>query len=74
MKIENFKTYTNDCNSKHFLIASLICRNRYFALKIFSKQSTLSMNYAKKKNNDAVITIENTNFNIFLDVLDVSVL
>ena len=74
MKIEKFEIYTNDCNSEDFLIASLILRNRPFAINIFSKQSTLSVNYAKKKNDDAVAIIENTNFNTFAVVLDLSIL
>ena len=49
VKIEEFETYINDYNFEDFLIASLISRNRSFAVSIFSKQSTLSMNYAKKK-------------------------
>ena len=32
------------------------------------------MNYAKEKNNDAVAIIENTNFNISVIVLDLSIL
>ena len=73
IKIEKFKTYTNDCNSEDFLIVSLILRNRPFAINIFSKQSTLSMNYAKKKNDDAVAIIENTNFDTSAVVSDLSV-
>ena len=57
MKIEKFEIYTNDCNSENLLIASLIFRNRSFAINILSKQSTLLMNYAKKKNDDAVAII-----------------
>ena len=49
MKIEKFETYINDYNSENFLIVSLIFRNRPFAVNIFSKQSTLLMNYTKKK-------------------------
>ena len=37
VKIEKFEIYTNDCNSEDFLIASLIFRNRPFAINIFSK-------------------------------------
>ena len=74
MKIEKFETYINDCNSEDFLIASLIFRNRSFAINIFSKQSTLSVNYAKKKNDDVVAIIENTNFDTFIVVLDLSIL
>ena len=74
MKIEEFKIYINDCNSEDFLIASLIFRNQSFAIIIFLKQSILSMNYAKKKNNDAVAIIENTNFNTSVVVLDLSIL
>ena len=70
MKVEKFETYTNDCNSENFLIALLIFRNRPFAVNIFSKQSTLSMNYAKKKNDDAVAIIENTNFDTSAVVFD----
>ena len=73
MKIEKFEIYTNDCNFKDFLIASLISRNRPFAISIFSKQSTSSMNYAKKKDDDAVAIIENTNFDTFAVVLDLSI-
>ena len=73
IKIEKFETYTNDCNSEDFLIALLILRNRPFAINILSKQSTLSMNYAKKKNDDAVAIIENTNFYIFIVVLDLPI-
>ena len=74
MKIEKFETYTNDCNSKDFLIVSLILWNWSFAINIFSKQSTLSMNYAKKKNNDAVAIIENTDFNTSAVVFDLPIL
>ena len=73
MKIEKFEIYTNDCNSEDFLIASLIFRNRSFAISIFLKQSTLLMNYAKKKNDDAVAIIENTNFDTFIVVFDLSI-
>ena len=73
MKIEKFEIYTNDCNSENFLIVSLIFRNRFFAINIFSKQSTLSVNYAKEKNNDAIAIIENTNFDTFIVVLNLSV-
>ena len=62
--IENFETYTNDCNFEDSLIALLIPRNLPFAVRIFSKQLILIMNYVKKKNNDAVAMIENTNFNM----------
>ena len=74
MKIEKFETYTNDCNFKNFLIVSLILRNRFFMINIFSKQSTLSMNYEKEKNDDAVAIIENTNFDTFVIVSDLSIL
>ena len=73
MKIEEFEIYTNDCNSESSLIVLLISRNRPFAISIFSKQSTLSVNYAKKKNDDTVVIIENTNFNTSTVVLDLSV-
>ena len=73
MKIEKFEVYTNDYNSENSLIASLIFRNRFFAISIFSKQSTLSMNYAKKKNDDAVTIIENTNFDTSAVVPDLSI-
>ena len=73
MKIEKFEIYTNDCNSENLLIASLIFRNRSFAINILSKQSTLSMNYAKKKNDDAVAIIENTNFDTSAVVFDLPV-
>ena len=63
----------NDYNFEDFLIVSLILRNRSFAISILSKQSTLSMNYVKEKNNDAVAMIENTNFDTFIVVLDLSV-
>ena len=71
IKIEKFGIEINDCNSEDFLIVSLIFRNRPFT--IFSKQSILSMNYAKKKNNDTVAIIENTNFDIFVVVSDLSI-
>ena len=73
MKIENFDAYTNDCNSENFLIVSLISRNRLFAIKILSKQSTLLMNYAKEKNNNAMTIIENTNFDTFAIAFDLSI-
>ena len=73
MKIEKFKIYTNDYNFENFLIASLISRNRSFAISIFSKQLTLSMNYVKKKNDDAVAIIENINFDTFAVVFDLSI-
>ena len=73
MKIEKFETYTNDCNSEDFLIALLISRNQFFAISIFSKSLILSMNYAKKKNNNAVAIIENTNFNTSAIVFDLSI-
>ena len=73
MKIEKFKTYTNDCNLENFLIVSLIFQNRSFAINILLKQSTLSMNYAKKKNDDTVALIENTNFDTFAVVFDLSI-
>ena len=74
MKIEKFEIYTNNYNSEDFLIASLILRNRSFAISIFSKQLTLSVNYAKEENDDAVAIIENINFDTFAIVLDLSVL
>ena len=74
MKVEKFEIYINDCNFKDFLIASLIFQNQSFAINIFSKQLILSMNYAKEKNNDAVAIIENTNFNTFAVVFDLSIL
>ena len=37
VKIEKFEVYTNDCNSEDFSIASLILRNRSFAINIFPK-------------------------------------
>ena len=74
MKIEKFETYINDYNSENSWIASLIFRNRSFAINIFSKQSILSMNYVKKKNDDVIAIIENTNFDISAVVLDLSVL
>ena len=73
MKIKKFEIYTNDYNFENILIASLISRNRSFAINIFSKQSTLSMNYAKGKNDDTVAIIKNTNFNTFAVVLDLSI-
>ena len=73
MKIENLDVYTNDCNFKKFLTISLIFRNRVFTIRIFSKQSTLSMNM-KKKYNDVVTTIENTNFNTSAVALYLSIL
>ena len=73
IKIEKFEIYINACNFENFLIASLISRNRSFAINIFSKQSTLSMNYAKKENNDTVAIIKNTNFDTFIVVLDLSI-
>ena len=73
MKIEKFEVYTNDCNSEDFLIALLIFRNRSFAINILSKQSILLMNYAKKKNDDAIVIIENTNFNTSAIVFDLSI-
>ena len=74
VKIEEFEVYTNDYNFEDSLIASLILRNRPFAINKFSKQSILSMNYIKKKNNDAVAIIKNTNFDTFTVVLDLSIL
>ena len=74
MKIEKFKIYTNNCNFEDSLIASLIFRNRPFAINILPKQSTLSVNYAKKKNDDAVAIIENTNFDTFAVVPDLPIL
>ena len=73
MKIEKFETYINDYNSEDFLIASLISRNRFFAINICSKQLILLMNYVKKKNDDAVAIIENTNFDISAVVFDLSI-
>ena len=73
MKIEKFEIYTNNYNSEDFLIALLISRNRSFAINIFFKQSTLLMNYTKKKNDDAVAIIENTNFDTSAVVLDLSI-
>ena len=73
VEVEEFETYTNDCNFEDFLIASLILRNRPFAISISSKQSTLSVDYAKKKNDDAVAIIENTDFDTFIVVFDLSV-
>ena len=74
MEIEEFKTYTNNYNFKDFLIVSLIFRNRLFAVSIFSKQSTLSVNYAKKKNDDIVVIIENINSDTSAVVLNLLVL
>ena len=37
MKIEKFKTYTNDYNFEDFLIVSLIFRNQSFTINILSK-------------------------------------
>ena len=73
MKIEKFEIYTNDCNFEDFLITSLISRNRSFAIYISSKQSTLSVNYAKEKNDNVVAIIENTNFDTSAVVLDLSI-
>ena len=73
MKIEKFEIYTNDCNFENFLIVSLIFRNESFVIKILSKQSTLLMNYAKEKNNDVIVIIENINFDMFAVVLDLSI-
>ena len=73
MKVEKFETYINDYNFEDFLIVSLVLQNRSFAISIFSKQSTLSMNYAKKKNDDAVAIIENMNFDTSAVVLDLSI-
>ena len=73
IKIEKFEIYTNNCNFENFLIASLISRNRLFAINIFSKQLTLLINYAKKKNDDVVVVIENTNFDTFAVVFDLSI-
>ena len=73
MKVEEFETYTNDYNSEDFLITSLISRNWSFAISISSKQSTLLVNYAKKKNDDAVAIIENTNFDTSAVILDLSI-
>ena len=70
VKVENFEIYTNDCNSEKFLIVLLILRNRLFIIRIFSKQSILSMNYEKRKKDDTVAIIENTNFYAFAVVLD----
>ena len=74
MKVEKFEIYINDCNSEDSLIASLILRNQSFAINIFSKQSTLSVNYTKKKNDDVVAIIENMNFDTSAVVLDLSIL
>ena len=74
MKVEEFEIYTNDYNFENSLIASLIPRNRPFAINIFLKQSTLSVNYAKKKNDDAVVIIENTNLDTSAVVSDLSIL
>ena len=73
MKVEEFEIYTNDYNFENFLIASLILRNRPFAINIFSKQSTLSVNYAKEKDDDAVAIIENTNFDTSAVVFDLPI-
>ena len=73
IKIEKFEAYTNDYNFEDFLIASLILRNRSFAINILLKQSTLSVNYAKEKNDDAVAIIENTNFDTSVVGFDLSV-
>ena len=73
MKIEKFEIYIHDCNSEDFLITSLIFRNRFFVINILSKQSTLLMNYAKKKDDDVVAIIKNTNFDIFVVVFDLSI-
>ena len=73
MKIEKFEIYINDYNSENSLIASLISRNRPFAVNISSKQSTLSVNYAKKKNDDVVAIIENTNFDTSTVIFDLSI-
>ena len=73
MKIEKFEAYTNDYNFEDFLIASLIFRNRSFAVNILSKQLTLSVNYAKKKNDDAVAIIENTDFDTSVVVPNLSI-
>ena len=74
MKIEEFEIYINNYNFEDFLIISLIFRNRSFVINILSKQSTLSMYYAKKKNDDAVAMIENTNVDTFIIVFDLSIL
>ena len=73
IKIEKFEIYRNDYNSEDSLIASLIFWNRLFAINILSKQSTLSMNYAKKKNDDVVAIIENTNFDASVVIFDLSI-
>ena len=73
MKIENFEIYINDCNSESSLITSLILWNRFFAMKIFSKQLTLTMNYMKKKDNNVVAMIENMNFNTFVIAFALSI-
>ena len=57
VKVKKFEIYTNDCNSKNSLIAFLIFRNQIFTIKILSKQSILSMNYTKRKNNNVVAMI-----------------
>ena len=41
IKVENFKTYTNDDNFENSSIVSLISRNWFFAMRIFLKQSIL---------------------------------
>ena len=74
MKFEKFETYTNDYNFEDFLIASLISRNRSFAINILSKQLTLSVNYAKKKNDDVIAIIENIIFDTFTIVFDLLIL
>ena len=74
MKIEKFEIYINDYNFEDFLIASLIPQNRPFAISIFSKQSVLSMSYAKEKSDDVVAIIENTNFDTSAVVFNSSIL
>ena len=74
VEIEKFEAYINDCNFEDSLIALLILRNRSFAINILPKQSTLSVNYAKKKNDDAAAIIENTNFDTSAVVSDLSIL
>ena len=63
IEIEDFETYINNCNTENSLIVSLISRNRLFAIRISFTQSTLTMNYVKKKDIDIIAMIENTNFN-----------
>ena len=71
IKIENFESYTNNYNFKNSLITSLIFRNRLFTIKTFSKQAILSINYRRRKKNDVIAIIENTNFNMFIAVFNI---